>query len=160
MKRKNYCPICQKETEYIINIQETKYSKDDVTFSYKEKVPVCSKCGEELFVDSIKKENQKTFENTYIKFFNIIPTKDIKEILSKYNISKENLSLVLGFNQPYIERYLDGYIPAKENSELLRKILNSPELYLSYLNANKDKLDLSDYEKSKIQIEKLLKAKI
>lgn len=153
---KCYCPVCQKETEYFIEVGKTHYSKDNVSFDYDEKYAVCKVCGEDLFVGSINKENQKAFEDAYKATLNIISKDDIESIISKYRISKRNLSLVLGLGELTITRYLDGYIPIKKNSDLLKEILKSPELYLSYLNNNKSNIKPSVYKKSKNQVDELL----
>ena len=58
----------------------------------------------------------------------IITIKEILEILEKYNIGKKPLSLVLGWGEITIIRYLEGQIPDQFHSELLLKINEYKEL--------------------------------
>ena len=54
----------------------------------------------------------------------IITIEEILEILEKYNIGKKPLSLVLGWGEVTIIRYLDGSIPDKLHSDVLFSIKN------------------------------------
>ena len=67
----------------------------------------------------------------------VITKKEIEEILIKYNIGKKPLSLVLGWGEVTIIRYLDGNIPDKLHSNVLFSIKNNPNLLLEYLEKNK-----------------------
>lgn len=152
-----YCPVCQKETEFIITNSKRHYVEDDVCFDYIEKVAKCKNCGEELFVEEQNIENQNAFEEAYRKASNIITNEEINEILTKYRITKRNLPLVLGLGEQTITRYLDeGFIPSKKISDLLKEILNNPELYFDYLRKNKKNIKDSVYKKSKNQVDSLL----
>ena len=156
MNKLFYCPVCQKENNYVITSKKNHYKEGDVSFDYEEKSANCISCGEELFIDEINKENQDLFEKAYKKSSSIITTEEIEQILSKYRITKRNLPFVLGLGEQTITRYLEGYIPTKKNSDLLKAILESPELYLTYLNKNKRNLKESVYIKSKNQVDALL----
>lgn len=152
-----YCPVCQKESEFVVTTKRTHFTEGDISFDYIEKVANCKKCGEELFVEEINKENQELFENAYRNASNIITNKEINEILNKYRIAKRNLPLVLGLGEQTITRYLDeGYTPSKKISDLLKEVLNNPESYFKYLKMNKDNLKESVYKKTKNQIDSLL----
>ena len=153
-----YCPVCGKEEKYTIKSIKKHFKKDDISFDYIEKIAICNECGEELYVDELNSLNQEEFELTYKQALDIISTDEIREILSKYRITKRNLPYVLGIGEQTITRYLDdGYIPSKKISDLLKLVLNNPEVYFEYLNKNKDKLKDSVYKKSKNQVDYLLK---
>ena len=157
MKNLCYCPVCQKEMEFVVTYKKTSYNEGDICFDYIEKIANCKKCGEELFVEEINEENQHIFEENYRKASNIITNDEIKEIIDKYRITKRNLPLVLGLGEQTITRYLDeGYIPSKKISDLLKELLNDPELYFDYLKKNKDNVKESVYKKSKNQVDALL----
>ena len=152
-----YCPVCQKENEFVVTNKKTNYVEGDICFDYIAKVASCKKCGEELFVEEINKENQNAFEEAYREASNIITNDEINQILDKYRITKRNLPLVLGLGEMTITRYLDeGYVPSKKISDLLKEILNNPETYFDYLRKNKENVKESVYKKSKNQVDSLL----
>ena len=61
--------------------------------------------------------------------------------------------MLLGFGEITITRYLDGYVPTRENSKLLKMIYSSQSDYYSILQMNKNNI-------SKIAFNKSLKATI
>lgn len=85
----------------------------------------------------------------------IITTKEIEEILEKYNIGKKPLSLVLGWGEVTIIRYLDGNVPDKLHSNVLFSIKNNPNLLLEYLEKNKKLITKLAYKKVKTRVEEL-----
>lgn len=82
----------------------------------------------------------------------IISKEEIEEILKKYNIGKKPLSLVLGWGEITIIRYLDGNIPDKLHSEVLYSIKNNPNKLLEYLEKNKNLITDLAYKKVKLKI--------
>ena len=85
----------------------------------------------------------------------IISKEEIEEILKKYNIGKKPLSLVLGWGEITIIRYLDGNIPNKLHSEVLYSIKNNPNKLLEYLEQNKKLITELAYKKVKLKIEEI-----
>ena len=151
-----YCPVCHKEVEFNTYDKKVQYNDNGVSFYYYELVPVCPICKSELFVDEIEIENQKRIKFEYERINDIISNEDIKMILEKYNISKRVLPIVLELGELTITRYLDGYIPSKKISSLLKDILNNPLLYKEYLEKNKDKISKNAYVKSNNKVNNLL----
>ena len=82
----------------------------------------------------------------------VITKKEIEEILIKYNIGKKPLSLVLGWGEVTIIRYLDGGIPDKLHSDVLFSIKNNHNKMLEYLNKNKDLITNLAYKKVIVKI--------
>lgn len=78
----------------------------------------------------------------------IIEKKEIEEILEKYAIGKKPLSLVLGWGEITIIRYLEGKKPDKFHSDILWKIKNDPEELLKYLEKNYDFITDIAYKKA------------
>lgn len=77
----------------------------------------------------------------------IIQKNEIQEILEKYNIGKKPLSLVLGWGEVTIIRYLDGQIPDQFHSEILFKIKEDYRELAKYLEKNKDLITDLAYKK-------------
>ena len=87
----------------------------------------------------------------------LITVDEINAILEKYRITKRNLSLVVGLGELTITRYLEnGNIPTKKNSDLLKRVLDSPFDYRQLLIENKDKIKPNAYNKSKNCVDELL----
>lgn len=82
----------------------------------------------------------------------IIKVEEIKEILKKYNIGKKPLSLVLGWGEITIIRYLDGQVPTKFHSDILLKIKNDYLELSKYLEKNKQMITEVAYRKAKNKI--------
>ncbi len=155
---KEYCPVCGKEVRIEIKKKLIHFEEKDVKFDYYEKVAVCTECEEELYSDSLQNENQKAFDNAFMKATNSITKVEILEILKKYSISKRNLPIVLELGELTITRYLDGeYIPTKKISDLLKAVSNDASLYKEYLDRNKDKLTHNVFVKTNNKVESILK---
>lgn len=87
----------------------------------------------------------------------IITSIEIEEILEKYNIGKKPLSLLLGWGEVTIIRYLDGGVPDKLHSDVLFSIKNNPSKLLRYLEENKNLITELAYKKVLLKIEELEK---
>ncbi len=142
------CVNCQKSVKYRIVEAEYEYEDDEVKLKYNGKMAICEDCGKEIIIDQIEDYNQAQFENEYRKMNKIITKEEINQILEKYDIGKRPLSILLGFGEITITRYLNDYIPTKKNSLLLKKVLYEPEAYYSLLMANKKSITKLAYNKS------------
>lgn len=90
------------------------------------------------------------------EFPDCISREEILQILDKYNIGRKPLSLLLGWGQTTILRYLGGITPTAEYSKELFHILRDPSYYLDVLNANRERITELAFRKSKQAVEKLL----
>lgn len=61
---------------------------------------------------------------------------------------KELLSLVFGFDEVMIPRYLEGQVPSKEYSDVIRAVLVSPAYMKQKLTENRGKLTGASYKKA------------
>ena len=145
--KKQFCTHCMDDRECDYKERNKKLKIDKIEIEYLEKYYVCKTCGEELYGDlldyNIREGNKKLREQT-----GLIQVSEIQAIIDKYSIGKKPLSLVLGLGEITITRYLDGQNPTKDNSELLKNILNNPLLYEMYLEVNKDMISKVAYKKS------------
>lgn len=153
---KQLCYKCGEKKEYIIKEKEYTYEEDGYSITYLGKMAVCETCGSEIIVDEVENYNQIQFEKAYQEQLKIISKKEIEKILEKYNIGKRPLSKVLGLGEITITRYLDGFIPNQKNSQLLKEILEKPEVYYTFLQKNKDSITELAYKKSMNKLKKLL----
>ena len=145
--KKQFCSECMKNVNCKYKEKNISKKIDDIDIEYLEKYYICDECGNKIYGDLLDYNtnivNEKLREKT-----GLITKKEINEITRKYAIGKKPLSLVLGLGEITLMRYLKGSNPSKENSELLRNILNNPFYYEMYLEVNKDKLTNLAYKKS------------
>lgn len=88
---------------------------------------------------------------------NTITSDEIKNIIEKYNIGKRPLSIILGLGEVTITRYLNCESnPSSQISELLYSVSNNPDVFIDYLEKNKDKISPVAYGKAKTAVSKLL----
>lgn len=87
----------------------------------------------------------------------IITKVEIEEILEKYQIGKKPLSLVLGWGEVTIIRYLEGRVPDQFHSKILMEIKNNYLEFARYLEKNKDLITPLAYKKA---ISKIMELKL
>ncbi len=121
-------------------IKEKKMTKNikGKKIEYIGKVAICSECGSEIFVADIRDYNLKMLDNAFREKEGLISVSEMKLILDKYNIGKRPLSLLLGWGEGTLTRYLDGDIPTKQYSDILKTILNDSKYMKKVLEENKD----------------------
>ena len=79
----------------------------------------------------------------------IVTKEQIESILVSYGIGKKPLSMLLGWGETTICRYLDGDTPSEKYSAVLLNLLNNPNDYLALLESNKNNITKIAYTKSK-----------
>ncbi len=78
----------------------------------------------------------------------LITKEEILQILELYRIGKKPLSLLLGWGETTIIRYLSGITPTIEYSRELRRIAEDPVYYCRLLELNREKLTEIAFQKS------------
>lgn len=86
----------------------------------------------------------------------LIRREEILQILKKYNIGRKPLSLLLGWGQTTILRYLNGITPTPEYSKELLHILKDPSYYFEILTTNRDRITELAFRKSHQAVQTLL----
>jgi len=84
--------------------------------------------------------NLQSLYDEYRHRNNLISPEMVLDILEMYCIGKRPLSLLLGWGEQTVSRYIDGHIPSKQYSDELIKIYNEPEYFYSLLEQNKGNL--------------------
>ena len=80
----------------------------------------------------------------------LISIDDIERLMKIYKIGKAPLSLALGFGEVTIPRYLEGQVPSKEYSDIMKTALSSSAYMMQKLMENREKL--TDDEKRVIDL--------
>lgn len=126
---KVYCPFCRKEVNYKVEKREYKEYKGIEVDTYQE-VAVCNECNHELYIDEIEKKNQNRIYEIYRSKANIITPQDIINLREKYKISQRELTAILGFGKMTINRYEQGGIPTKSQSDYIKFLTDNDNKFI------------------------------
>ena len=143
-----YCNKCEDAVEFNIISEFVVEEYKGVKIRYPFPVGHCICCGAEVATDidyNSRKSEAKI--RAYKKQKGIIDVSEISEIMRKYDVGKESLAEIAGFGKVTIKRYFDGFIPSKEYSDILYKILDDEKFFISLVDKNKDKLKEVTYRK-------------
>ena len=146
--RKDFCIECRKETEYLLQKRDIKKRIRDKDYSFRITVAVCAECGEEMSIPGLLDKNIQEIDAQYRAAEGIVSIEDIERLMKIYKIGKAPLSLALGFGEVTISRYLEGQVPSKEYSDVIRAALTSPTYIKQKLMENREKLTTAAYKKA------------
>lgn len=146
--KKDFCLKCEKMVNYTYGKRKIIQNIRDKDYEFEITTAYCNDCGEEMTPHGLIDKNIKEIDEQYRDYESLIKIEDIYKLMDIYKIGKEPLSLVLGFGQVTINRYLAGQIPSKEYSGIIRSALCSPEYMELCLKTNKKKISKIAYEKS------------
>ena len=125
---KAFCDYCYCLVNYTVKATEVNKNIKGQKYSFIGKNATCNICNHSVAIESISDYNLKLLDNLYRKENKLISIEDIQSILDKYNIGKLTLSLSLGWDEHTIDRYLKGDIPNKKYSDILKSILDNPDI--------------------------------
>lgn len=146
--RRDFCIECRKETEYLLQKRDVVKNIRDKEYTFGITVAVCSECGGEMSVPGLIDKNIQEMDEQYREAEGLVSIDDIEKIMKIYKIGKAPLSLALGFGEITIPRYLEGQIPSKEYSDIVRAALASPVYMKRKLMQNREKLTDAAYKKA------------
>ena len=152
---REFCVKCQKEVEYKVlkNWRQKIVKGFEVEFEKQE--AICNECQHLIFVDTIHEQNSENAKKAYQEKVSHETITIIESIMSKYNIGKRPLSLLLDWGELTITRYLKGMPPKKEYLDVLKKVNDDPKLFDDILQKNHQKLTKIAYEKCMAQLKQL-----
>lgn len=157
-KKEDFCVYCREVRPYSVvrkNIRERIRDKD---CSFVITTYLCGCCGHEMSVPGVFDLNSREIDEQYRKAESIVSIEDIKDLMKICNIGKTPLSLALGFGEITITRYLEGQVPSKEYSDVIRRALCSPSFMKEMLLKNRGKIADSAFTKAMKAAENLEKA--
>lgn len=147
-RRIDFCIECRKITEYHLQKKYIVKKIRDKEYTFSITVAVCTECGEEMSIPGLIDRNIQEIDEQYRTAEALVSIDDIKKLMDVYKIGKAPLSLALGFGEVTIPRYLEGQIPSKEYSDIIKKALASPAYMKQKLKENRGKLTDSAYKKA------------
>ena len=152
---KGFCEKCRDTVAYYVKTVDKEKEIKGKKFKYIGKVAYCDECKEEIFVPEIRDYNLRMLDDVYREGENLIKVDDIGKILVKYDIGKRPLSLLLGWGEGTLTRYVDGDTPTKPYSEILKRILDDKDYYRELLDKNKANISPVAYRKSMTAIDSI-----
>ncbi len=147
-KRRDFCTECRKETGYLLKKKDVIRIIRDKEYTFAITVAVCTECGEEVSVPGLIDRNVQEIDEQYRMIEGLVTVDDIERLMKIYKIGKAPLSLALGFGEVTISRYLEGQVPSKEYSDIIKSALSSPGYMKQKLMKNRDKLTAAAYRKA------------
>lgn len=148
IRRTGFCTECRRETTYTLQKRNVKRVIRNKEYTFSITVAICDACGEEMSLPGLIDKNVQEMDEQYRKAEGIVSIDDIEKVMKIYHIGKGPLSLALGFGEITITRYLEGQIPSKEYSDVLKKALSSPTFMKKKLWENREKIADTAYKKA------------
>lgn len=148
MKRRDFCIECRKETAYLLRKKDVVKNIRDKNYNFGITVAVCAECGGEMSIPGLIDKNVQEIDEQYRAAEGLVSIDDIERLMKIYKIGKAPLSLALGFGEITISRYLEGQVPSKEYSDVIKAALASPAYIRQKLLANREKLANAAYKKA------------
>lgn len=146
--RRDFCIKCRKETEYLLQKKSIVKTIRDKEYTFGITVAVCAECGEEMSIPGLVDKNVREIDEQYRFVEGIVKIEDIEKLMKIYKIGKAPLSLALGFGEITIPRYLEGQVPSKEYSDIVKASLASPAYMKERLKENRGKITDAAYKKA------------
>ncbi|MCM1048525.1 MAG: DUF4065 domain-containing protein [Clostridiales bacterium] len=146
--RRDFCIECRKETEYLLQKQNIVKTIRDKEYTFGITVAICSECGEEMSITGLIDKNIQEIDEQYRAAEGLVSVEDIEKLMKIYKIGKAPLSLALGFGEVTIPRYLEGQVPSKEYSDIVKAALVAPAYMKQKLTENREKLTDAAYRKA------------
>ncbi|MCM1288478.1 MAG: DUF4065 domain-containing protein [Clostridium sp.] len=147
-RRSDFCIGCRKETGYLLQKKDIVKNIRDKDYTFGITVAVCRECGKEMSVPGLIDKNVQEIDEQYRAVEGIVSIDDIERLMKIYKIGKAPLSYALGFGEVTIPRYLEGQVPSREYSDVVRAALASPAYMKRKLMENRDKLTDAAYKKA------------
>lgn len=153
--RVDFCTECRKETKYSLQKRNIVKKIKNVDYTFGITVAVCDECGAEMSIPGLINKNIQEIDEQYRAYEGIVSIEDIERLMKLYNLGKIPLSQALGFGDITITRYLEGQIPSKAYSDIMKKALSSPAFMKEKLKENRTKMTAAAYNKAMDAAEQL-----
>ncbi len=147
-RRRDFCIECRKETEYVLKKKDIVKTIREKEYIFGITVAVCAECGEEMSIPGLIDKNVQEIDKQYRSAEGLVSIEDIERLMKIYKIGKAPLSLALGFGEVTIPRYLEGQMPSREYSDIVKAAFTSPSFMKRKLAENREKITDAAYKKA------------
>lgn len=118
-------PITNKEMSLNIEDKKLTFRKEEFQINYS--FYFCEDSGEKFTTTDLDEVNISQLYNQYREKYNIPFIHEIKNLLSKYNVSASKMSEILNLGPNTYSKYENGIIPNKSNGQLIQLIKDSKQ---------------------------------
>lgn len=146
--RQDFCIACRRETEYLLQKRNIVKVIRDKEYTFEITVAVCAECGGEMSIPGLMDQNVQEVDAQYRSIEGLATVGDIEKLMKLYRIGQAPLSLALGFGEVTVPRYLEGQIPSREYSDIIKAALASPAYMKERLMENRGKITEVAYKKA------------
>ncbi len=143
------CAKCRSLQSYDFHTERSTRVWNGIRCDFNKRYAVCRKCGERVTVPGLEDHNEEEFDVRFRTENDYILIEEIKDIMCKYDVEKRPLSRVLGLGEHTIENYLNGQLPNKRYSDMLKRVLASYTYMRNALEENRDRIN--DHAADKIK---------
>ena len=141
------CLSCMEEHEvYLVKESRQTFFKGEKV-EYEAIYEYCDKCDEYTETEDLMDQNDIVCKDAYCKQMNLLTTTEIRAIREKYGLTQTDLAIILGWGEKTITRYEGHQVQDSAHDEILRKIENDPEWFLSFLENAKGRFSIETYRK-------------
>lgn len=136
------CPFCN-ETANLENKIATKEFKKE-KFNIREFYYKCNSCNEEFSTTWSDEITINQVYNQYREKHKVLFPEELEQLRSKYGLSAQRMSLILGLGVNTYSNYEKGEVPSLSNSKLINSA-RKPQIFKEYIDDVKDKLSDKEY---------------
>ena len=145
--QKMLCPCCMEDHDVqIVRVNEVNVFKS-INVSYDAEYYYCDKSGETYADEKQFAQNDIAMKNAYRSAVGLLTSEQIAAIRSQYQISQNDLCLLLGWGAKTITRYESHQVQDNAHDTILRKLSADPEWFLALLKASKGLIAPKSYAK-------------
>ena len=141
------CPSCMEEHEVkTVLVEESSFFKEE-KICYEANYMLCDNTKELFANEQQLSQNDLNLKNAYRKKHGLLTSEEIVSIRSKYNITQNDLCLLLGWGGKTIARYEGHQIQDKAHDSILKKIDQDPEWFIELLDASNSQFKEATYKR-------------
>ena len=148
MAERAFCPRCYEDVEFNTVEDTETIELDGAKYSYRIRKAICAICGAEAVHEQYRQEAGEAFDDAVREAHGIVSLTTVRDLPKKYNIGKRPLSTLLGWGELTYSRFMEGAIPNREYSDLIKDLYDHPESFKALLLRNGEKIKPSAKKKA------------
>ena len=115
------CSECRSFQPFYLIEEKTERECNGVMYPFHKIVAICKTCSSKVYYPGLHDLNEANFDREWRRANDYILIDEIEAILDKYSIDAPTLSKQLGFEEDAIDNYLEGQLPSRHNSDVLKR---------------------------------------
>lgn len=152
MPNSAFCEVCGELVVPITRGKREKFNVKGQPIVIDSTVGHCPECNNEVFDEALENTNLRKAYAVFAKKNGLVTPEEIKTIRKKYGLSQSLYARCLGIGAATIQRYEEGSLPSKSNSDLIRSV-SDPTEFKRVVEMNSQLLSQKDLERINEAIE-------